>query len=156
MNRYRYLTSCATALLLTACGTENGGPAVVPNLNGSWLVSIELSVSLDGDWMCTVDNPTFMIVQIADTFTGTVQGGQANCESVSAEMGTVDFDGTRIFNGVIDPFGNLEFNFSSIENLSQGVISADRTTINGNLSWGLVLPPGSAVFFFGTWTASRV
>lgn len=156
MNRYRLITSCLTAFLLTACGPDDNGPTVVPNINGSWLVALDFSVSLDGDWMCAVEESTFTFTQISDTFTGTVEGGAANCESVTAEMDTVSFDGNRIFNGVIDPVGNLAFNVASVENLNQGLISADRNTITGTASWALVLTPGIAVFFFGSWTATRI
>jgi len=143
--------------VVLACGPgDSNGPTLVPNLNGSWLVTADLSVSLDGQWMCTIDQTIFDLVQTSDTFTGTAQGGGANCVSTSADSSSESLDGGRIFNGVIDPVGNLEFNFRTIDNLHQGVISADRESITGMLSWTFVLPPSIAVFFIGTWSAQRI
>ena len=142
---------------LSACGNDfTEGQIVVPDLNGAWSVSFVFGQSLDGSWTCSeTSQAIFTISQTTDLFTGTTDGGEAACQSTDGLSETVSFDQYSIFNGLVDQAGNIVFNWSTLEQVLTGMVSEDRLSIQGIYDLSLLMPPGIAVFFSGTWTATK-
>jgi hypothetical protein len=140
-----------TAIIVVACGGDNGtgpGPA---NVGGSWSASVA-NLAGDGATCSTVTPIQVTLSQTQSTVTGSYTGGILTCTTPGKSFSTTLSSGA-VSNGELNG-NNITFDLGSPDFHHTGTV--EGTLMSGRAEWTYTFStPTRVVTMEGTWTATK-